>query len=90
MDDSQGRLLNVSLLAGSGAHRAYYDRSGSSVSELTADELAAGFPPRPALNLQFFGGRTIRLIRAASEFGHAVSIAARGIAWLPARHRRVA
>jgi hypothetical protein len=35
MDDSQGRLLNVSLLAGSGAHRAYYDRSGSSVSELT-------------------------------------------------------
>jgi len=30
MDDSQGRLLNVSLLAGSGAHHAYYDRSGSS------------------------------------------------------------
>jgi hypothetical protein len=52
MDDSLGRLLNVSLLAGSGAHRAYYDRSGSSVSELTADELAAGFPPRPALNLR--------------------------------------
>jgi hypothetical protein len=53
------RLLNVSLLAGSGAHRAYHDRSGSSVSELTAGELAAGFPPRPALNLRFFGGRTI-------------------------------
>jgi hypothetical protein len=52
MDHSQGRLLNVSLLAGSGAHRAYYDRSGSSVSELTADELAAAFPPRPALNLR--------------------------------------
>ena len=34
MDDSQGRLLNVSLLAGSGAHRAYYDRSGSRVSDL--------------------------------------------------------
>ena len=66
MDDSQGRLLNVSLLAGSGAHRAYYDRSGSSVSELTEDELAAGFPPRPALNLQFFGGRTIaHLVYAA-------------------------
>jgi hypothetical protein len=44
MDDSQVRLLNVSLLPGSGAHRAYYDRSGSSVSELTADALAAGFP----------------------------------------------
>jgi len=30
-------------------------RSGSSVSELTADELAAGFPPRPALNLRLAG-----------------------------------
>jgi hypothetical protein len=47
MDDSQGRLLNVSLLAGSGAHRAYYDRSESSVSELTADALAAGSRPGP-------------------------------------------
>jgi len=34
--------------------------------------------------------RTIRLIRAGSEVGHAVGIAARGAAWLPARHRRVA
>jgi len=32
MDDSQGRLLNVSLLAGSGAHRAYYARSFSAKS----------------------------------------------------------
>ena len=68
MDDSQGRLLNVSLLAGSGAHRAYYDRSGSSVSELTADALAAGFPPRPALNLQFFGGRTIADLVFANHY----------------------
>ena len=45
MDDSQGRLLNVSLLAGSRAHRAYYDRSGSSASGLTGDELAAGSRP---------------------------------------------
>jgi hypothetical protein len=59
MDDSQGRLLNVSLLAGSGAYRAYYDRSGSSASGLAEDDLAAGFPPRPALNLHYFGGRTI-------------------------------
>jgi hypothetical protein len=68
MDDSQGRLLNVSLLAGSGAHRAYYDRSGSSVSELTADELAAGFPPRPALNLHFFGGKTIAHLVFANHY----------------------
>jgi len=66
MDDSQGRLLNVSLLAGSGAHRAYYDRSGSSVSELTADELASGFPPRPALNLRPRGPRH-RMASAAPE-----------------------
>jgi hypothetical protein len=58
-DVSRGRLLNVSLLAGSRAHRAYYDRAGSSPSELTAGELAAGFPPRPSLNLHFFGGKTI-------------------------------
>ena len=78
MDDSQGRLLNVSLLAGSGAHRAYYDRSGSSVSELTADELTAGFPPRPALNLWFFGGRTIaHLVFASHYLGGAA-------AWVPA------
>jgi hypothetical protein len=68
MDDSQGRLLNVSLLAGSGAHRAYYDRSGSSVSELTADDLAAGFPPRPALNLRYFGGRTITHLVFANHY----------------------
>jgi len=68
MDDSQGRLLNVSLLAGSGAHRAYYDRSGSSVSELTADDLAAGFPPRPELNLHNFGGRTIAHLVFANHY----------------------
>ena len=78
MDDSPGRLLNVSLLASSGAHRAYYDRSGSSVSELTADALAAGFPPRPALNLRFFGGRTIaHLVFANHYLGGAA-------AWVPA------
>jgi len=68
MDDSQGRLLNVSLLAGSGAHRAYYDRSGSSVSELTADDLAAGFPPRPELNLRYFGGKTIAHLVFANHY----------------------
>jgi hypothetical protein len=71
------RPLNVSLLAGSGAYRAYYDRSGSSVSELTADALAAGFPPRPALNLRFFGGRTIaHLVFASHYLGGAA-------AWVP-------
>ena len=78
MDDSQGRLLNVSLLTGSGAHRAYYDRSGSSVSELTEDELAAGFPPRPALNLQFFGGRTIAHLVFANHYLGGIA------AWEPA------
>lgn len=78
MDDSLGRLLNVSLLAGSGAHRAYYDRSGSSVSELTADELAAGFPPRPALNLRFFGGRTIAHLAFAHHYLGGAA------AWVPA------
>jgi len=58
-DPAAGRPLNVSLLAGSEAHRAYYDRAGSSVSDLTADQLAAGFPPRPSLNLHNFGGKTI-------------------------------
>ena len=58
-DPSAGRLLNVSLLAGSKAHYAYYHRAGSSVSELTAGQLAAGFPPRPSLNLHNFGGKTI-------------------------------
>ena len=52
-DPAIGRPLNVSLLAGSKAHLAYYDRADSSVSELTADQLAAGFPPRPSLNLHF-------------------------------------
>jgi len=59
MDEIQGRLLNVSLLAGSKAHRAYSERAGVSVSDLTADQLAAGFPPRPSLNLHNFGGKTI-------------------------------
>ena len=58
-DPSAGRPLNVSLLAGSKAHYAYYHRAGSSVSELTADQLAAGFPPRPSLNMHNFGGKTI-------------------------------
>jgi hypothetical protein len=59
MQEIHDRLLNVSLLAGSKAHHAYYARAGLSVSELTADQLAAGFPPRPSLNLHDFGGKTI-------------------------------
>jgi hypothetical protein len=48
------------------------------VSELTADALAAGFPPRPALNLRFFGGRTIaHLVFANHYLGGAA-------AWVPA------
>ena len=43
-DLAVGRPLNVSLLAGSKAHHAYYDRAASSASELTADQFAAGFP----------------------------------------------
>ncbi len=58
-DLAVGRPLNVSLLAGSKAHHAYYDRAASSASELTADQFAAGFPPRPSLNLHLFGGKTI-------------------------------
>jgi hypothetical protein len=45
MQHLQDRLLNVSLLAGSPAHRAYRARAGS------------GLPP--PLNLHFFGGKTI-------------------------------
>ena len=62
MDDSQGRLLNVSLLAGSGAHRAYYDRSGSSVSELTEDELRADIRPTG-----FFNQKAASIRAAARE-----------------------
>jgi hypothetical protein len=83
MDDSQGRLLNVSLLAGSRAHRAYYDRSESSASELTEDELAAGFPPRPELNLRYFGGKTIaHLVFANHYLGGSASWAQADIARL--------
>jgi len=59
MEDIRGRLLNVSLLPGSRAHRAYSERAVMSVSDLTADQLAAGFPPRPALNLHNFDGKSI-------------------------------
>ena len=45
MQHPQDRLLNVSLLAGSPAHRAYHARAGSG--------------PRASLNLHFFGGKTI-------------------------------
>ena len=68
MDVNRGRLLNVSLLAGSRAHRAYYDRAGSSPSELTAGEFAAGFPSRPALNLHHFGGKTITHLVFANHY----------------------
>ena len=96
------RLLNVSLLGGSGAHRAYDDRSGSSISELTADELTAGFPPRPGLNLRFFGGRTIAHLVFANHYlgGAAARVsadiasidaipAATCLAWPAARHRLI-
>src|SRR5262245_10825451 len=46
MDGPQGRFLNVSLLPGSQAHLAYYARASSA-------------PPRPGLQLHFFGGKTI-------------------------------
>lgn len=59
MQEFHGRPLNVSLLAGSKAHLAYSARAGVSTSDLTPEQLAAGFPPRPALNLQDFGGHTI-------------------------------
>jgi hypothetical protein len=45
MQHPHDRLLNVSLLAGSPAHRAYRARAGSG--------------PRASLNLHFFGGKTI-------------------------------
>ena len=53
------RLMNVSLLAGSPAQRAYHDRAGLSLPALTPDQLAAGFQPQPALNLTDHGGKTI-------------------------------
>ena len=56
MQHLQDRLLNVSLLAGSPAHRAYHARAGSG--------------PRPPLNLHFFGGKTIAdSIRRARSVG---------------------
>ncbi len=59
MQEFHGRPLNVSLLAGSKAHRAYSARAGVSTSDLTPEQLAAGFQPQPSLNLQNFGGHTI-------------------------------
>jgi hypothetical protein len=53
MDDGAGRLLNVSLLAGSPAQRAYY---------------GAGLPPRTSLNLRFFGGKTIAGLVFANRY----------------------
>jgi hypothetical protein len=53
------RLMNVSLLAGSPAQRAYHDRAGLSLPAITPDQLAPGFQPQPALNLTNHGGRTI-------------------------------
>ena len=67
-DPSAGRPLNVSLLAGSKAHYAYHHRAGSSVSESTADQLAAGFPSRPSLNLLNFGGKTIAGLVFANHY----------------------
>jgi hypothetical protein len=58
-EPAQRRLLNVSVLPGSAAHRAYRERAGRTAPTLTAAELAAGFPPRPDLNLTNHGGRTI-------------------------------
>ena len=54
-----GRRLNVVLRPGSPAHNAYYARAGLRVPSVAPEELAAGFKPRPELNLQNFGGKTI-------------------------------
>ena len=56
MDESQGRLLNVSLRPGSPAQRAYCARA------------RAGGPPRPSLNLRFFGGKTIADLVFANRY----------------------
>ena len=53
------RLLNISVRPGTPAHQAYYSRGQLSTRALSPDELAAGFPPHPELNLTFRGGRTI-------------------------------
>ena len=68
MDAIQGRLLNVSLLAGSRAHRAYNARAGISGPDLTDRQLAAGLSPQPSLNLQNFGGRTITDLVFANHY----------------------
>src|SRR5437870_5797317 len=64
MDGPQGRFLNVSLLPGSRAHLAYYARASSSLPgpsrpappDPAPPSLA---PPGSALQLHFFGGKTI-------------------------------
>jgi hypothetical protein len=59
MPDNISRPLNVSLRAGSPAYHAYNARAELSVPTPEPEELAAGFPPRKALNLRNFGGKTI-------------------------------
>lgn len=54
MDGLRDRFLNVSLLPGSQAHLAYYAQVNSSLPGA-----ARPAPARPALQLHFFGGKTI-------------------------------
>lgn len=58
-ETAERRLLNIIVHGDSPARRAYHSRAGLSVSALSADVLAAGFPARPDLNLTYRGGRTI-------------------------------
>lgn len=74
MDGPQGRFLNVSLLPGSQAHLAYYARASSGLPGppppappgpappplAPSGPVPSGpAPPRSALQLHFFGGKTI-------------------------------
>ena len=54
-----GRRLNVVLRPGSPAHYAYYAPAGLGAPSVAPEDLAAGIQPRPELNLQNFGGKTI-------------------------------
>ncbi len=54
MDGLRDRFLNVSLLPGSQAHLAYYAQVNFSLPGS-----ARPAPTRPALQLHFFGGKTI-------------------------------
>jgi len=65
MQEHATRPLNVTVLAGSRAQHAYYARAGLSVPGAGP---AAGFPPRPSLNLRDFGGKTITDLVFANHY----------------------